>query len=217
MHTICMHSHLPGEHCELMKPFPFCSWLATFGPCCSFPHRSWLSGTCQGSFGKSKGSKLPFLTEYHSPTMPLGGKIVQTSFSCHDEFSWSYKSAGMGEEVPLQPVVPSIPVSFSSLLDPLAYAEASMLGTATVGINALRRGRGGREMRGSEVHLPMVPRFPEMSSALAKNISQAAQTLSLPHTSLVQTVTANPKIAELDKYREKGLQISEMVTNSSAR
>lgn len=37
-------------------------------------------------------------------------------------------------------------------------------------------------MRGSELHLPAVPKFPETSTALAKNISQAAQTLSLPHT-----------------------------------
>lgn len=37
-------------------------------------------------------------------------------------------------------------------------------------------------MRGSELHLSAVPRLSEMSSALAKNISQAAQMLSLPHT-----------------------------------
>lgn len=155
MHTICVHSHLPGEVCGLMKSFPFCSWLATFGLCCFFPHGSWLSGSCQGSFGKRGGSKLPSLTEQHSPTMPLGGKFVQTSFSCHDEFSCSCKSTGMGEEILLQAVVPSIPVSFSPLLHPLAHPEASRLGT--VGINALRKGRGGREMRGSELHLPAVP------------------------------------------------------------
>lgn len=60
----------------------------------------------------------------------LGGKIVQTSFSCHGEFSCSYKSTGMGEEVELQPAVPSIPVSFSPLLQPLAHPEAPALGTA---------------------------------------------------------------------------------------
>lgn len=127
MQTICMHSHLPGEDCGLIKSFAFCSWLATFGPCCSFPQRNRLSGSCQGSFGKSRGSKLSSLMEHHSPIMPLGGKIVQTSCSCHEEFSWSHKSAGMGEEVPLQPVVPSIPISFSPLLHPLAHPEASML------------------------------------------------------------------------------------------
>lgn len=36
----------------------------------------------------------------------------------------------MGEEVQLQLVVPSIPVSFSPLLHPLAHPEASVLGTA---------------------------------------------------------------------------------------
>lgn len=219
MHTISVHSHLPGEDCELKKSFPFCSWLATFGPCCSFPHRSWLFGSCQGSLRKRGGSKLPSLTEHHSPAMPLGGKIVQTSFRCHDEFSCSYKSAGMGEKVQMQPVVPSIPASFSPLLHPSAHPEHLHWGLLSHCGHQCSQKRKRRQrdegIRAASSRGTQVPRN-ELCTG-QKYQPSSTDTLPSTHTSLVQTVTANPKIAELDKYREKSLQISERVTNSSAR
>lgn len=124
MHTIFLHSHLPGEVCGLIKSFPFCSWLATFGPCCSFPHRNWLSGSCQGSIGKSRASKLPCLMEHHSPTMALGGRPPSAGMMnfpvATRVLAWEKRSD----------CSQSIPVSFYPLLHPSALPEASMLGTA---------------------------------------------------------------------------------------
>lgn len=201
-----------------MKSFPFCLWLATFGPCCSFPHRSWLSGSCQCSFGKSRGSKLPSPMDHHSLTMPCEAKLCRPPSAAMVNFpaatgvlAWEKRSNCSQLCHPSQSPSPL----FSSPWHTQRHLPWGLLSHCGHQCSQERKRRQRDEgIRTASSCSTQVPRNEHCTGQ--KYQPSSTDALPSTHTSLVQTVTANPKIAELDKYREKGLQISERVTNGSA-